>query len=459
MGIPALVDWADRSRGYVDFLSVATLVTLSGGLVFVAMRGPSAQWKRREGILFVNAAWLSMSLAGAIPLYLSDLDIGFTDAFFESASGLTTTGSTVLSGLDSMDRGILMWRSMLQWFGGIGFVVLATFLLPVIGSGGQQLFTLESSDTAEKPFARFRQYAVHIAILYLAVTAFCFAVYLALGMNAFDAINHAFTTVSTGGYSTSDSSMGKFQSEPVLWASSFFMLISSLPFIYLIQIVFARQHRLEPQIACYLSTLAVSVALLMLIISWRDVETQFDPLVTTVFHVLAVVTTTGYAAEDYTLWHSSVAAVFFLITFLGGCSGSTSGGFKAYRMVVVAQTIRQHVWRVMYPRWSGSARYGAQRLSSRDTADAMTFAFLYFSTFAVVATALQVIGLDVATSVSASATAIANVGPGLGEIIGPAGNFSTLPVSAKWILVFAMIAGRLEMMVVYVLALSAFWRW
>lgn len=459
MTVPALADWAVREQGFVDFLAIAALVTASGSLTFVATRGQARRWGRREGIFFVNVAWLSMSLAGALPLYFSSLDISFTDAFFESASGLTTTGSTVLTGLDDLEPGILLWRSMLQWFGGIGFVVLATFLLPVIGSGGQQLFTLESSDTAEKPFARFQQYAARIGALYLAVTAACFASYLVLGMSPFDAINHALTTISTGGYSTSDSSMGKFESEAILWVSSFFMLLGSLPFIYLIQLLFLGRHRYDPQIGYYLVTLAVFIATLIAVIEWNEVESTFDSVVTSVFHVLSVVTTTGYAAEDYQLWHSSVFAVFFLMTFLGGCSGSTSGGFKAYRIVVVLQMIRQHIRRVTYPHDSRSAMYGRRRLEAGDTSAAMTFAFLYLATFAVVAVLLQAHGLDFVTSASAAATAIANVGPGLGEVIGPAGNFQPLPDTAKWLLVFAMIAGRLEMLVVYVLALGAFWRW
>lgn len=458
MAFPAIADWATGDGGWQDVIATAAVVFLVGSLSFAALRQDTQSWSPRSGILFVNLAWVSASLVGALPLYFSDLNISFIDAVFESVSGLTTTGSTVLIGLDSMPAGILLWRSMLQWFGGIGFVVIATFLLPGVGSGGQQIFTLESSDTSDKEFGRFRHYAMRIVVLYLILSVACFTAYLFLGMDAFNAINHALTTVSTGGYSTSDLSMAQFDSEGILWASTFFMFLSSLPFIYLIQLFLMGKHRFDPQVAYYCVVLLALSIILVWMINYFDSPTAYHPVTTAVFHIVSVITTTGFAAEDYTGWHGSVVAFFFVITFLGGCSGSTSGGYKMYRLVVAFETVRYRLWQVFYPHYSRRPQYGRRPLKSGDISNAMSFTFLFFASFAIVAMILQLLGLDLVTSISASATAFTNTGPGAGEIIGPVGNFQPLPASAKWVLIAAMIVGRLELLVVYVLAIRAFWQ-
>ena len=457
MIFPAMADFVTGNPDSIVFASSALFVIFFGGLMFFATRQETVAFSRRDIFLFVPAVWLLSCIATAMPFYLSSLEISFADAFFEAASGLTTTGSTILTNLENMPPGILLWRSMSQWIGGLGIVVISISLLPYMKSGGQQLFSLESSDKSDKPFAQTRKYTAAIFMVYVALTTGCATVYMVLGMTPFEAINHAMTTVSTGGFSTSDYSMGAFATRPMLIASSVFMLIGGLPFIYLIRFI-SGHHVRDVQVSWYLViTLAATVTVFVFSLHHGG-EFDLDFLISCLFHVVSIITTTGYAAEDYLLWGPTATVVFFFLTFIGGCAGSTAGGFKQFRLVIIGEVIVDTLAKTFRPNQVRSIRYGPRVVEDRLLMSVMVFSFLYAGTFIVFAAIYGVLGVDFETATSASATALANVGPGIGTVVGPAGNFKELSDAVKWMLSWEMIVGRLEIMSVYVLLLPSFWK-
>ncbi|MEZ5879402.1 MAG: TrkH family potassium uptake protein [Nitratireductor sp.] len=457
MLFPAVADFLAGNPDWQVFAVSAAAILFTGGLVYSAMRKLKAELELRQIFIFVPLIWFMACVIGAIPLFLSGLDLSLTDAFFESASGFTTTGSTVLTGLDHLPPGILLWRSMVQWIGGLGVVVMGLVLLPSMRSGGQQLFLLESSDRSEKPFAHARLFAERIAMVYLLLTLACAISYWMLGMSLFDAFNHAMTTVSTGGYSTSDGSMGSFGTTAILLTATVFMFLGGLPFIFLIRLAAGRFEK-EVQIGYFIAMIAGAALAVLVTLVLAGEPASGKQIVHVLFNVVSIITTTGYASEDYLTWGPAAIAVFFFLTFVGGCSGSTSGGYKQFRFVIVRQVIADSLAKTFRPHQVSRLKYGDRILDSEVVTSVMIFSFLYGGTFIIFAIIYGVLGLDFETAISGSATAIANVGPGIGSIIGPAGNFSTLSDPIKWMLCFEMIVGRLEIMSVYVLLVPSFWK-
>ena len=457
MLFPAVADFLAGNPDWQVFAVSAAAILFTGGLVYSAMRRLKTELELRQIFIFVPLVWFMACVIGAIPLFLSGLDLSLTDAFFESASGFTTTGSTVLTGLDHLPPGILLWRSMVQWIGGLGVVVMGLVLLPSMRSGGQQLFLLESSDRSEKPFAHARLFAERIAMVYLLLTLACAISYWMLGMSLFDAFNHAMTTVSTGGYSTSDGSMGSFGTTAILLTATVFMFLGGLPFIFLIRLAAGRFEK-EVQIGYFIAMIAGAALAVLVTLILAGEPASGKQIVHVLFNVVSIITTTGYASEDYLTWGPAAIAVFFFLTFVGGCSGSTSGGYKQFRFVIVRQVIADSLAKTFRPHQVSRLKYGDRILDSEVVTSVMIFSFLYGGTFIIFAIIYGVLGLDFETAISGSATAIANVGPGIGSIIGPAGNFSTLSDPIKWMLCFEMIVGRLEIMSVYVLLVPSFWK-
>ncbi len=457
MLVPAAFDYGVGNPDWQVFVVSALIVFFAGAIGYVASRKSDENPSRREIFIFVSVIWLLYCAAATLPFMLSNLRLSFTDAFFETASGFTTTGSTVLSGLDSMPPGILLWRSLIQWVGGLGIVVLGMTFLPYMRSGGQQLFALEQSDKTDKPFPQARQFAERIVLVYLAITVACMLSYIVFGMTPFEALNHSMTTVSTGGYSTSDGSMGHFANTGMLAASTFFMFIGGVPFFFLIRLTNGKFDR-DIQIEYFLYTIGIGSLAIAIYRAWNGTEITLYNAVSIVFNVTSVLTTTGYASEDYLKWGVPVAMIIFFLTFIGACSGSTAGGYKQFRMVISASIIRETLLKTFRPNQVMSLKYGDRPITPRVAGSVMYFSVLYAATFFICALIYTLFGLDFTTSMSASITALANVGPGLGEIIGPSGNFSSLPDLVKWMLSFEMIIGRLEIMSVYVFLTPAFWR-
>ncbi|MBT9370395.1 TrkH family potassium uptake protein [Rhizobium sp. CSW-27] len=460
MFIPALVD---LYYGQPDWQIFALSGVMVGGLSLaaaMATRGSIPVFNKRLGFLLVNMLWALFSLVGAIPLYLSTLNLGFAQALFESISAITTTGSTVLAGLDDMPPGILMWRSLLHWLGGIGIVALGLFVLPFLRVGGMSFFKMESSDTNDKPFAKLASFTRAFMAVYVGITLVCTMAYDYAGMGHFDALNHAMATVATGGFSTHDASFGYFNSIPLMWVGTVFMTLCSLPFSILI--LFAVRRRLDslrdPQVGFFLGYLTLFALAGGIYHHVRNGVDLPVALAHSFFNISSILSTTGFASEDYTLWGPFAVALAMFATFMGGCSGSTAGGIKAYRFVIVFNVIRSGLKKLIYPNAIYPVRYGTATVDPEVQRGVFLFISLYIMLWAVGSLGMALLGYDLVTSFSAVLTCLSNVGPGLGTTIGPAGNFSSLSEPALYLLSLMMLLGRLEILTVMVLLLPLFWR-
>ncbi len=437
------------------FATAAVLVGLAGAAMSLATSSRAAKLHRLHTFLLTSTVWLTAALAGAVPLHLWSMPA--TDALFEAMSGITTTGSTVMSGLDTTPRGVILWRAMLQAVGGVGFIVTGIALLPILRVGGMQLFRTESSDKGEKELRNAAVFASLTLRIYLGLMVLCAFVYMAGGMSAFDAVTHAMTTLSTGGYSGYDASFGHFRSAFLQWSATLFMLLGALPFAWYIRAFFRRSLASEQVKMLVLTLAAVILGLSAWLVLTRDLALA-EALRLVAFNVVSVVTTTGYATTDYTVWGPFAAAAFFVLTAVGGCTGSTSGGAKALRWVLFARSVTSQVRRIASPHRIARIHYEGRPVEDDVISGVIAFFVLFVLTFSALATTLTLLGLDVVTATSGALTALANVGPGIGDIIGPAGNFATIGDPAKLVLVAGMFLGRLEMMTVFVLLTPLFWR-
>jgi len=460
MVVPAIADLATGNPDWAVFAASMAFSVVFGGLLVSMSAGKGFALSPRQGFFLTTVSWLILSAEGALPLLFSDLRLSGTDAFFEAVSGLTTTGATVLTGLDHMAPGILLWRGLLQWIGGIGIIVMGFAILPYLRVGGMQLFRMESSDTSEKALPRIAALAGATMTSYAVLSVACAAAYYAAGMTGFEAVVHAMTTISTGGYSTSDASLGHFGSPAIEWIACLFMALAALPFVIYLRAVVDSPRAFwdDSQVRHFLCGLLLAVLLLAFWLWVVRGEGPMAALRLSAFHVISVVTTTGYATADYAQWGEFAATAFFILTFVGGCTGSTAGGIKILRFELAAVAIRRQLKGLSHPHGVFPMKYRGSAVSEDVIRSAMHFFFIFMLAFLALAIGLSSQGLDFVTALSAAATALANVGPGLGDIIGPAGNFSSLPDAAKWMLAFGMLLGRLELVTVLVVVLPAFWR-
>ena len=461
MGVPALVDWVAHDPDWRVFVTSAFVTALVGaGMMLGTQRDGPPKITTRQAFLLTTTAWLLMAAFGALPFALSSLKMSYADSFFEASSGLTTTGSTVIIGLDAAPRGILLWRALLNWLGGVGIIVLAVAVLPFLGIGGMQLFKMESSDKSDKVRARTSAVAAGIVQVYAVLTLICTVLLWWAGMSFFDAVCHAMAALATGGFSTSDSSLGHWDSAAIQWILTVFMTLGGATLALFVAPWRRGGWELlrDSQTQWYLSFLVFFSALLTL---WQwgvnDMEPA-DALRHASFNVVSIVTTTGFASTDYTQWGGFPVVVFFFLTFIGGSTGSTSGAVKVFRWEVLFGMAGVHLKRLLHPHGIFVINFNRRRISETVVDSVLGFVVMYFLSFAVFAFLLTMTGLDFVTALSGSATALGNVGPGLGDIIGPAGTFRPLPDSAKWLLSFEMILGRLELFTVIALFSRSFWR-
>lgn len=451
--------WFWQDPELLVFLYSAGLTAAAGLVMVLCCRSERFHLVSRQLYLLTSASWLVMSLAGALPLFLSHHHVAFSDAWFEAVSGITTTGSTIFSGIEKLPASLLLWRSLLQWLGGLGVIGMAVSILPFLRVGGMRLFHTESSDWSDKSVPRIQTLARALVVTYLVITVACTLSYWFAGMSGFDAVNHAMTTVSTGGFATDDRSMGRF-GNGILWIATAFMLLGAMPFTMIIG--FARRPRLatlnNQQVIGLLGIVASVTSVLTLYLILEGSHLPFDALTQSSFNLVSIISTTGYASADYTLWGPFSVALFFVVMFIGGCSGSTSGGMKIFRFQLSYLFLRSQVRKLVHPNGVFVTQYAGKPVADDIMLSAIAFSFLFFLCLAGFTLILAVMGLDLLTSLTATATALTNVGPGLGDIIGPVGNFSALPDAAKWLLSFAMLLGRLELMTVMVLFSPMFWR-
>lgn len=435
------------------------LITAVAGLALLLPGRPQNNHLRpRDLYLLTTSIWVAVCVFAALPMMFLQ-HLSYTDAFFETMSGITTTGATVLTNLDNSSAGILMWRSLLQWMGGIGFVAMGVAVLPMLRVGGMRLFQTESSDWGEKVIPRSHIAAKYISVIYLTLTAACTLAYWLAGMGPFDAVNHALSTVSTAGFSTSDSSLGGF-SNASHWVAVVFMLLGALPFVLYVALLRGNPIAMlkDQQVRGFLGA-AITICVFTAVWLWLNSDYGFlDSLRMASVNIVSVITTTGFSVGDYSQWGGFAFMLFFYLTFMGGCSGSTTGGLKIFRFQVAFTLLRGGLKQLVHPRAVFKQQYNGRNLDEEIVRSILTFSFFFTITIGILALALTMLGLDPITALTGAATAVCNVGPGLGNIIGPAGNFSSLPDTAKWLLAIGMLLGRLEIITVLVLLTPTFWR-
>jgi trk system potassium uptake protein TrkH len=465
MLLPLGADLLAGNGHWGAFAEAAAVTSVFGLLLTLACaNGVTAGLTIQQTFLLTTGVWLVLPIFGALPFVFGAIEADgsgarFVDAFFEAMSGVTTTGSTVFTGLDNLPVGINLWRGLLQWFGGIGIIVVAMVFLPELRVGGMQIFRSEAFDTMGKILPRATEIAARISVIYLALTVVCALTYGALGMPAFDALMHALTTISTGGFSSRDASFGVYQG-PLEYVAAVFMILASLPFVRYIQLVAgtARPILRDSQVRAYILTiLALTVILTLYRVIFNNDHWEHG-FREGIFNVTSIISGTGYASVDYQLWGGVPVVLFFFIGLIGGCAGSTSCSIKVFRWQLLFASISTQVRRLYAPHGVFEPRYDGRPIAEDILSSVMAFFVLFFVSLGIVAVLLGLTGLDFVTSVSGAATAIGNIGPGLGEVIGPSGNFATLNDTAKWILAGAMLLGRLELIVVLVLFTAAFWR-
>lgn len=461
MLIPAAVDLYVSNQDWQVFLAAAAVALFVGGGLFLSNRGGNLELGGRQAFILTTVVWIAMPAFAALPLAFSELNISYTDAFFEAMSGLTTTGSTVLTGLDYAPPGILLWRALLQWLGGIGIIVMAIAILPLLRIGGMQLFRMETSDaSAEKALPRLTEIVKYIAYIYLFLSVVCTLSLWAAGMTFFEAVAHMMTTISTAGFSTSDGSIGYFNNPLIESIIVVFMIMGALPFLLYMHLIQGNPGRFlsDSQVRWFLTIILIGIFLMVI---WQMTEENLGfwlALRYATFNVTSVITGTGYATTDYNAWGGFAVTAFFFFMFIGGCAGSTSCGIKIFRFQVLVETVRCQLMLLIRPSGIFKPHYNRRPLAEDTISAVMSYIFLFLLTFAALTICLSLTGLDFLTAISSAGTAIANVGPGLGEIVGPAGSFQSLPDAAKWLMSLGMLLGRLELFTVLVLFSRRFWQ-
>ena len=467
---PALVDYIDNDEDWLVFVASAAICLFIG--LSLAFANQGASFRRvaiREMFLMTTAAWLLTAAAAALPFAFSEAEMSYTDAFFEAMSGITTTGATVMTNLEDAPRGLLLWRALLQWLGGVGIIVMGMLILPALQVGGMQLFRTESSDRSEKALPRTAQNAAGVAAIYLLFTALCAIGYLIGGMDGFDAIAHAMTTVSTGGYGTRDASMGAWDSPMIHWNAVLFMIVGALPFLLFFRTfrgAYARTRAGEAgalfrdsQTRWFFAILLAAITALAIHKLMSGDYAGAEPAIRqAAFNVVSVMTGTGYATSDYGAWGGMAPTAFFFLMFVGGCAGSTSCGIKIFRFQVLFAWANVQAQRLLQPHGVFVAYYNGRPMGDEVAGSVTAFVFLFMLCFAGLTVLMGMHGLDFITAASAAASALANVGPGLGPMVGPATTFQDLPDTAKWALAAGMLLGRLELFTVFVMLSPNFWR-
>ncbi|WP_158964383.1 TrkH family potassium uptake protein [Chachezhania sediminis] len=461
MVVPLIVDLMEGTGHWTVFLESMLITVCFGVLIATACaNGVKEGLTIQQTFLVTTLVWVALPVFGALPLVLGETDLRYVDAFFEAMSGLTTTGATVLSGLESLPKGLLLWRGILQWLGGIGIVVVAMVFLPELRVGGMQIFRAEAFDTFGKILPRAAQIASRISVIYVSLTVICALAYSAAGLNAFDAVVHALTTMSTGGLSNYDNSFAVLP-PAAEYVAVVFMLLAALPFTRYVQLVAGSAQPLlhDTQVRGVLMTLATIVVVLTL---WLMPDTRegefFETFRRVLFNVTSLLTGTGYASDNYMEWGNFPVMIMFFTGLIGGCAGSTACSIKIFRYQLLIASIRSQIQKIRSPHGIFTPRFQGRPVTQDVLTSVMSFFVFFIVSMGAVAWALSFTGLDFITSVSGAATALANIGPGLGDEIGPAGNFGGLNDTAKWILSGAMLVGRLELMVVYTILTVRFWR-
>jgi len=444
-----------------SFLSSSFITILIGVLFVLANLQNEYQLNLKQTFLFSTFAWIAVAGFGSLPFIFSNLDFSISDSFFESMSGITTTGSTVITNLDNSPKSILMWRAIMQWLGGVGIIVMAITVLPLLKVGGMQLFKIESADKPEKILPRTSQVAFIIISTYLILTFCCAFFYKILGMNLFDSIAHAMTTIATGGFSTHNDSIGYFKNSNIEIIATIFIILGSIPFITYLK--FAKGNKkvffqdVQIRGLVYLFLLSTLIMFLYLLFNNENID-LIEKIRVASFNVVSILSGTGYVTNDFSLWGKFPLIFFLFLMFIGGCAGSTACGIKIFRFQLLFLFLNNQIKKIIYPNSVFILKYNNQKITDNYMNSVIIFVFAYLFIFVLMAMLLSITGLDFLSAISGAASSISNVGPGLGEMIGPNGNFKSIPEVSKWILSFGMLLGRLELFAVLILFFPSFWR-
>ena len=441
-----------------SFIGASIVTIIFGTLFFLSNLDHDKKLNLQQAFLLTALSWLSIAIFGALPFIFSTMNLTVTDSFFESMSGITTTGSTIIANLEGTPKAILLWRALLQWLGGIGIIVMAITLMPIMNVGGMQLFRISNNDSSEKILPKSKEIALRLIYIYSILTFFCAAFYKLFGMNYFDSLTHAMTTIATGGFSNYNESIGYFDSASIEIVSIIFIILGSLPFIAYIKFLSGDRQifKTDEQIKTFFKIIIFSIIILSLYLSFNHFD-KFN-LRSILFNVISIITGTGYVNDQFDNWGSFTIVLFLGLMFIGGCAGSTTCGVKIFRFQILYLFIVNQLKKIIYPKGVFVIKYAQSSINEKFIASIISFIFFYFVIFFCLAALLSLTGLDFITAISGAATSISNVGPGLGSEIGPNGNFSTLPDTSKWILTVGMILGRLELFAILVLFLPTFWR-
>ncbi len=443
-----------------SFFSSAVITIFIGILTILASLKKDNQLNLQQAFLFSTLSWGSIALFGSLPFLLSNLNLSFSEAFFESMSGITTTGSTTIIDLDNTPKSILLWRAIMQWLGGIGIIVMATTVMPLLKVGGMQVFKTDSSGS-EKILPKTIEVAFTIISIYTILTLACSFFYWTQGMSGFDSIAHALTTLAIGGFSTHNESIGYFKSPGIEFTSIIFIILGSIPFITYLKFVKGNKKIFyqDVQIRGFLYLLIISILIMFFYLFLNNAEYSIlDNLRISSFNVISILSGTGYVTDDFGLWGEFPLIFFIFLMFIGGCAGSTTCGIKIFRLQILFLFVGNQIKKLIYPNSIFIINYNNNKIEDDFINSVIIFIFAYLFLFLIIAMLLSVSGLDFLSAISGAATSISNVGPGLGNMIGPNGNFSQVSDISKWILSFGMLLGRLEIFAVLVLFLPSFWR-
>ena len=460
MLIPAIVDWFYEGKDWPAFVGSSMATLFIGSILFLTNRGSATEHlELRQAFLLTNSAWISIALFGSLPFLLSDIDMNFIDAFFESTSGITTTGATVINNLEATSHGILIWRALLQWLGGVGIIVMALAVLPMLSIGGMQLFKTESYETPDKVVPKAASFAAGISIVYITLTVVWALMLWFAGMPLFDSIAHAMTTLATGGYSTRSDSLAAFNSSSIEIIVIFGMIVGSLPFVHYLAITKKGLKNLfkDDQVKLFLTLIVFVVLIVSIYLNLNDIP-FLEALRLASFNVISIITGTGFGTSDFNNWGGFPTTILLILMFIGGCAGSTTCGLRMARIQVLVANAKAQISKLIRPHAVVVSYYNQKPIPENVAESVMGFFFLYIISFAVIACLLGGLGLDLITAISGAASAIGNVGPGLGDIIGPSGTYQSIPELGKLFLCAGMILGRLEIFAILVMFSPLFWK-
>ena len=440
---------------------ISSIISLIFGTLFVISNlDYDKKLNLHQAFLLTSLSWITVAIFASLPFFFSDLNLTFTDSFFESMSGITTTGSTIITNLETAPKSILIWRALLQWLGGIGIIIMAITLMPIMNVGGMLLFKVFNNDSSNEILPSTKEISIKLILIYSSLTLVCGFTYQIFGMSIFDSMTHSMTTIATGGFSNYNDSIGFFNSAKIEIVAIIFILLGSIPFISYIKYIAGNKKIFftDTQIKTFIKIILFSIIILYIFLIFKNENFSISYLRSITFNVVSILTGTGYVTKEFDEWGNFPLFYFLILMFIGGCAGSTACGIKIFRVQILFKFMLNQLKKVIYPRGVFVIKYQNSIVNDKFLASIISFIYLYIIIFFLLTGLLSLTGLDFITSISGAATSISNVGPGLGSIIGPDGNFSQLPEISKWILSFGMILGRLELFAILTLFLPSFWK-